>query len=235
MTERRQYRRIETKKKIKFGVDVTGNLGYLIDVSMFGARVATKYPLPAGTKIKLEIEGANNEIIKAQGHIQWSKSPAPEDKKHDLGLMGINISWRDGNFLPFLSYLIEERRTKGVIPGEHIIDIQKGERVEYIFEETHEILKQYKETISRGGIFIPTEHPKPKGTLVSLRLIIPQILEDVLVEGKVTFSIDVPTAGKTKRPPGMGIAFIKFAEGDKEKLFDFLEKLKTAAKSIGIQ
>ena len=236
MKERRRYRRIPFSKKIEFGVDRPSYGGYLIDISMAGTRIASNIPLPPGTDVKVAItNGAGSGDIRFNGKVVWMLPPDPDDPKQELNHMGIRLTWHDEHFLKYLATLIERRRMDNALQAEQREHVRFAEQVQVIFDDPKEILRQLTENISKGGLFITTDQPKAKGETVQLRMVIPQIMEDIHVEGKVAFSIDMAAAERLMRPPGMGVKFVKFAKGDREKFTSFIEKLALASKRAGLK
>ncbi len=226
MKEKRKYRRLVLRKSIHFGVDNPFYKGFTKDISLSGAKIASPTALAPGSKVSLAIENnKGEECVKAKGVIRWIKEPDKENPKRDLFHMGVELTWHDEEYFRYLADLIEAEREKSNSGKEQREHFRHKERVEVIFDDPEELIGQFAQNISRGGIFVNTDRPLAKGREVSLRMVLPQIMSDIEVKGKVAFSIDLPFAERLMRPPGMGIKFIRFENDDKKRFFDYLEKL----------
>jgi len=226
MREEREYQRVMLRKRLYFGVSDYDFMGFSEDISLPGIHVASQTILPIGTKILLGFGNDKMSIkFKVKGVVRWAVSPNAGDERQQLSHMGVKVTWHDEDYLRFLSDLIEERRLKSALKQERRDNIRYSERVEVIFEDTEEIMTQLTENISKGGLFVCTDKPLSKGVDVSLRIVIPHIMQDILAYGKVMYSIDLQAAKKLQRPPGMGILFVEFEYGHREIFEGFLREL----------
>jgi len=230
MSERRTEKRIPLQFPVRFGVENAFSKGNTMDISMTGIRIASSTTLPPGTKtrINIEIEAGGEKQIKVRGRVRWVSVPNPEDPKDDIFQMGVKLNWRDERYFDFLADLIEERRPQE--KDEEIEIEQRSEerydkKVRVIFDDVEEAQYQITKNVSKGGLFVITERPLPKGTYVRLRLVLPQIMDDVYVRGQVVFSFSLAMAQKLMRPPGIGVKLVEFDEGDHEKFMDFIAML----------
>ena len=233
MEELRTYRRVIFRYKLFFGMKSLDYPGIMQDISMNGMHISSETPIPPGTKIIVGFGKEADEIeCKIRGESTWIISPKGTGPGRNLHHMGIKIIGYDDRFLEFLGSLISKRKHREGLEKEPREYVRYEHQVEIIFESMHEILHQVTHNISKGGLFISTDKPFEKGTVLWLRIVIPHIMEDINVKGKVAFSIDLKTAAKHQRPPGMGIKFIMFAKGDGKKFAAFIKKLSLAASQI---
>lgn len=224
--ERRQYQRVSYSKKVYFGIDSMNYVAYCENISLGGLHLDSQAYMPAGTKLIVGFGNSKNDIeFKVKGKVKWIKSPDEIDQKEQLHHMGLDISWYDERYMLFLSDLIEKKRMTAEKKVQLRRHMRFDEKVTVYFDDAEEIVEQVTHNISRGGLFVCTEQPFKEGTNVSMRIVIPHIMEDVLVQGVVTFAINMAKAKKHNRPPGMGIKFKNFEQGDKDKFVGFLSKV----------
>jgi len=98
-------------------------------------------------------------------------------------------------------------------------------RMKVRFPDLTTLLENYAKDISQGGIFIPTNDPKPVGSVISLTLIHPESGEEIEVQGEVIRVVtEVEAREKHDRQltPGMGIKFIDLSERQQQSLDRFL-------------
>ncbi len=72
-------------------------------------------------------------------------------------------------------------------------------------------LFEYSKNISRGGIFIETHHPLPKGSKIVVRFQPPGNESELEVEGEVVWVNPFVEGGENPNP-GMGIQFMNMDE-----------------------
>ena len=75
--------------------------------------------------------------------------------------------------------------------------------------------------ISEGGLFIVTEVPQPIGSRIKVSFKLPDMKQEVQVEGEVRW---IREAGASELPPGMGIKFLNLPEGAKRAIEKFIRK-----------
>ncbi|MFH1570749.1 MAG: TIGR02266 family protein [Gemmatimonadota bacterium] len=96
--------------------------------------------------------------------------------------------------------------------------------VQYRFESLEEFVAEYAEDISLGGMFIRTDEPPAKGSMLYLQF----TLKDgsKLIEGlaKVAWSLPPAAAARAGRPAGMGVQFISFDEESAEVIHSIVDR-----------
>jgi type IV pilus assembly protein PilZ len=105
--------------------------------------------------------------------------------------------------------------------------VRKSERLQ------HELLVAYRTVgsfitdwavnISRGGIFINTRNPMPVGTIVKLKISLPDAAFPFDLTGKVIRMAPHIEGGET---PGMGIEFVDIDEDKAVRLERFVDVLR---------
>lgn len=234
MTEGRDYQRILYRKRVFFGIEKPEYIGFTEDVSLSGIHLSSETPIPVGTKLVIGFGTLKSEPkVKVKGQSVWMVPPDPKDSHNPFFHAGIKLTWHDDDYLQLLATLIQEKRMQRVMQKEQRGFVRYDRKVEVIFENEGEILQQLTQNISKGGLFVSTDKPIPKGTMVNLRIVIPHIMEDIQAQGEVAFTLDLNEAQQRMHPPGMGIKFVNFAEGDQDKFLGFLKKIAAAARATG--
>ena len=85
------------------------------------------------------------------------------------------------------------------------------------------------QNLGKGGAFVClpewsdsfTEHSE-----VDLEIILPPREDKISVKGIVAYIVSPQTAPADQRPPGMGVEFISFSDGDDQKLALYLERME---------
>ena len=81
--------------------------------------------------------------------------------------------------------------------------------------------------ISRGGLFIKTEAPLPRGSEVDLTLDLPGLGQVLRPKGRVVWTYDIPK-GTAHLVSGMGIRFEGLSPESRELLERYVETLAAA-------
>lgn len=77
--------------------------------------------------------------------------------------------------------------------------------IDVLFSESGAFKKSHTLNISNGGLFLKTDNPLPKDTIVTLRMNLPGETESMEIQGCVVWS---NPKGNNTFPSGMGIQFI---------------------------
>jgi type IV pilus assembly protein PilZ len=78
--------------------------------------------------------------------------------------------------------------------------------------------------LSRGGMFINTQHPAATGSTVKLILSLPDGTSPFELTGRVARVIEVDTASRAV--PGMAVEFIDIDQEKRDRIERFVEKLR---------
>jgi len=84
-------------------------------------------------------------------------------------------------------------------------------------------LYDYSYDMSEGGLFISTSEPRNAGDKIKLSFILPEVLEEIEVAGKVAW---VNPPGSDDLPPGMGIRFLDLSEDKKELIQEVINRIE---------
>jgi type IV pilus assembly protein PilZ len=89
-------------------------------------------------------------------------------------------------------------------------------RVTYDYEGSY--LFGLAENVSRGGIFIRTDHPLPIGSKISVQFSIPTAPQIIHADGRVIWVTERSTPDIKDQMGGMGIEFLKLGSPEQEEL-----------------
>lgn len=89
-------------------------------------------------------------------------------------------------------------------------------RVSYDYSGSY--LFGMSENVSRGGIFIRTEHPLPIGSKISIQFSLPTSPLIIHAEGRVIWVTERSATETKGQVGGMGIEFLKFGSHEQEEL-----------------
>jgi len=91
------------------------------------------------------------------------------------------------------------------------------------FKDRQSFVKAYTGNISKGGLFIMTEHPLKESEEFLLRLQLPDLPEPIKITCEVLW---VRQQGESeKRPSGMGVKFSKMTKRDNQILTQYFQSL----------
>jgi len=79
--------------------------------------------------------------------------------------------------------------------------------------------------ISEHGIFIETDSPMDKGTVIDLQFTLPDNEQKIEVRGEVIWTNPLRPAPKDNHNPGMGIRFVNLKEIDKETILSLIKRI----------
>src|SRR5262245_40099488 len=89
-------------------------------------------------------------------------------------------------------------------------------------------VSNYVTNISRGGVFVSTDHPFPLHSEVALTLALPGSSGAIDVVGRVVWTYDIRKADG-RLVPGMGIRFLDLPANDRSRLEQYLGTLPCQA------
>jgi CRP/FNR family cyclic AMP-dependent transcriptional regulator len=91
------------------------------------------------------------------------------------------------------------------------------------FKDRKSFVKAYTGNISKGGLFIMTEHPLKQGEEFLLRFELPGLPEPINITSEVLWVRE--QSNSEKRPPGMGVKFSKMTKRDNQILNRYFQSL----------
>jgi uncharacterized protein (TIGR02266 family) len=122
-------------------------------------------------------------------------------------------------------YIEEQVNLKPEIKDERREHNRSSTLLKLRFPDLATLVGNYAKDISQGGIFIPTNDPKPVGIYITLPLVQPDSGEELEIMGKVERVVTEKEAQEQKQKhlvPGMGIKFINLDSAQRQALKQFL-------------
>lgn|SRR5690606_3702551 len=98
-------------------------------------------------------------------------------------------------------------------------------RFQVDFHSDGHFLIENATNVSEHGIFIQTDQPKKKGTLIELEFSLPDSNEKIKVLGKVMWVNPFRKDSDKNYNPGMGIRFENLSDIDRETLLTSVKKV----------
>lgn len=92
------------------------------------------------------------------------------------------------------------------------------------YQRLNAFFADYARNISRGGTFVATHKPLPKGTEFVFLLDVPQLPEAISLRAVVMWTVEREQASKAN-PAGMGIQFQYDDDDDRTRLEQYVEEL----------
>jgi Tfp pilus assembly protein PilZ len=167
---------------------------YIHDISTTGVFVATPYPLPRGTEIRLEIDDADASYI-VEAVVARRVWVAPDLRA--LGPTGMGAR--------FLApqELVQRFRERG--EGRVAGSLKSDEHFLIALEDDRSLLQTYAHDLERGGLFIPTEVPPALNRDVVLDFQFPDGHEPLSVKARVVQRVPAGQSGQALQA-GMAVA-----------------------------
>jgi uncharacterized protein (TIGR02266 family) len=80
--------------------------------------------------------------------------------------------------------------------------------------------------VGSGGLFVKTDEPLGLNQNITVRFTLPNHKEPITAEGKVVW-VNPKTGKSISYPPGMGIKFTHISLDDKQRLNEFVAKVRS--------
>ena len=120
-----------------------------------------------------------------------------------------------GDLPPDIETSIERRRA----PRSQLVVRVRYATVDALFSE-------FTRNINEGGLFIATDRPAPEGTRVNLEFELPGGVGTIRASGRVAWVQSGEKPGPVGRP-GMGVEFEDLDHDARERINDFIRKLRS--------
>ncbi len=224
---KRELLRIQAEIEIHFRSFDQFYREYTANISKGGLFIKSLAPMPPQTVIEIKLFLPEEEKpVTALGEVVHVISPEfAKDRGWDSG-MGVHLIDFDQQTQKRLEKYIgrwaEENPRVIMDRRQHRRSVI---RMKVRFPDLTTLLENYAKDISHGGIFIPTNDPKPIGIVITLTLIHPETGEEVELQGEV---VRVVTEGEAREKkdqrliPGMGVKFIQVSQEQQSALDKFL-------------
>ncbi len=113
--------------------------------------------------------------------------------------------------------------------GGPVLERRNSQRAEFIvqvdYKSVDEFFSEFARDINEGGLFVETDTPPERGSLIDLRFRLPGSDKPVRALGTVVRVSD----GDDGDPPGMGIVFGELDARTRDRVDDLVRKLRAAA------
>jgi len=107
-------------------------------------------------------------------------------------------------------------------------------RLKVRFRDASAFITEYTHNISKGGIFVRTTKPCEPGSMVEVKLVIPESEREVSATGEVIHVVK-PEEATEHQPAGMGVHLQKMADADREAIEEFIrEKIDSGKAKDGL-
>ena len=225
--EHRDQARVPKKLPVIFGTSEVDKEGVLTNLSVNGLALVSTYAFKEDTVISMVLKTGETEIA-LKGIVRWyHRSPNKTGVKPAYE-MGIEFIERSDEYKELLETLVDDFRELREEPR-----FNKSFKV--TFEKPEELLAQYTQNISRGGVYIVSDNPLERKSTVDIHIYVLDTMDHIHAEGKVVHVIQPDEADFLTNEPGFGVQFTRFHDDGKEKLLEYLQKLKQkmAARKAG--
>lgn len=92
------------------------------------------------------------------------------------------------------------------------------------YKRLNTFFADYTRNISKGGTFIRTERPLPKGTELAFALTIRELPEPMRLKGRVVWTVAAEEQSD-EQPAGMGIEFVYDTDDERTRVETLVERL----------
>jgi type IV pilus assembly protein PilZ len=216
-TEDRIQKRRTGRMVVRYGAERPTALGFMTNFSAGGLGVQGPKLFPVGTRLELVLDLTTRTSIPLRGEVRWVRSSVPLAARQGMGEMGVRLMERSPRYAEFVQEQIRAGNERRLHP-------RWVDAVEVFFDDPRDLVRQYTENISRGGLYLWTSEPVDPGATLRLRLVIPDLLDAIPVEAVVT-RVE-PAEESTGYRYGLGMRFVHFEDADRRQLDDYIERLR---------
>jgi len=200
---------------------------YTSNLSKGGLFIKTKEPLPPQSVIEIKLFLPDEENpLSAVGEVVHIITPEFAEEKGWNPGMGVHlIDFEETVQKQLERYIHKRAQEQPWTIMERRRHPRAVIRMKVRFPDLTTLIENYAKDLSQGGIFIPTNDPKPVGTEIALTLIHPDTGEEIALQSEVVRVVTESEAHdkRDKRlVPGMGVKFINLSEAQQSALAKFL-------------
>lgn len=182
---------------VRYGAEAASHQGTVTYLQRGGLGIRGRTAFSQGAVIQVSIMPGDERVIGLTGEVLWTR-----DFSHLVSMgQSVELGLRPIGEPPEFVSLVDERGRA----QERRRYARYPDVLEVTFEDAEELMRQYTENISRGGIFLHSEVPFELGTTFRARLIIPDVLRTVPFLGKVV-RVE-PLVEDERAIFGVGVAF----------------------------
>ncbi len=188
--------------------------GHAMEIDRDGMFVRINQELPSNTDGFITLKPPNDAVVVVQGKVLWCENV--HGNMFDAGIIVPEKSQMYSEFVERLEQSMENRRSVKRYP----------KRLSISFRSKESFFHEFTTNISTGGLFIKTNNPLDEMTEIDLELNIPGMEEPVVVTARVVFVLRPEQVPNAHTPPGMGVEFVRFKQGDDLRFYLYLDKLR---------
>jgi len=234
---RRAEARIKVRLKVRFKNADSFISEYTHNLSKGGLFIRTLKPCGLREKVGIVLilpEGGQE--VNATGEVIHIITAEQASEQTPAG-MGVQIlEWPKGAQDQIEQFIKDKLKTEADINSR-----RKHERVEarlrIKFESKEALVEEYIHNISHGGLFIATAKPRSVGEHLSVILVHPENLQEMMLHGEVVRVVTAADAPRQGLKPGMGIKFLKMDQYVRDEIDKFIknESIKAAGKNLIVE
>jgi len=231
---RRQHARARVEIEVEYFLLDKFISDYTRNISQGGLFIRSERLLERGTELSFKLNVPRlDEPLEVKGRVAWVRTAEQaerEAKEPGMGVQFVYDSDEDRQLVErTVRDLIEDRAPAASVEDE--ADTRRTHprlpvelRVEY--SDLDVFITEYTQNISKGGVFIRSDHQLDPGTELLFKLHVPKLMEPLDLRGRVAWVRGGDQATEAKRP-GMGIRFIYDSDEERERLertVEFLDR-----------
>jgi len=215
MSNKRRQERIGKRYQVFFGPSGTPYMGFIKNLSEEGIAITSRTVFKPGTGLSLMLRPEQQEL-RLEGVVRWSYRPfnAGLEAGADMGIQFIEKFPEYATFFEKLKQNFKELRLEP--------RFEKSFRV--TFRSPKEFMQAYTQNISLGGLFIQTEEPLQKDSVVEVEIDLEDVHDTIQVEGRVVFVITPRVAERTGQEQGVGVEIVKYFGDSKIRFENYLSR-----------
>lgn len=217
MGENRNHTRVPYRIPVFFGTEGTPYAGFVTNLSEGGVAIKSRTVYKPGTALNLMLKPESFQFM-LEGEVRWSyrpNFPVGIDGNFDMGIMFTEANSEYQQYFEDLKGNFKDLRK----------DFRFEKVFKVVFKTPNEFIKAYTQNLSLGGLYIATEEPLEKDSIIDVEIDLIDIDEVIRVGGKVVFVADQKTAGRMGLNAGVGVEIIEYYEDSKQKFQSYLKQL----------
>jgi len=215
--DKRLAKRIISRVKVLFGQQTPAALGFALNLSAAGLYLSSTRIFPPRTELRIRLEPYDTPAIELRGTVRWGQRVPQALLMVVKPGMGIRFESPPREYIDYFAHLVTVNPTRANPRLEAHFKVQ--------FHHREQLIKEYTENISRGGLFIATTEIFEPGDLVAVDLVIPDLAIVWQVAGRVAYRLDAEKARQLESPPGIGIEIKSMDPSVKEAFDNYIQRL----------
>ena len=217
MDDRRKMTRLPKKLTVLFGQDEPKYPGFTRNISDHGLEIAGTTTFYPNTVINIIIQ--TPEPISLKGVVRWISDIQIVPNSNIKQFMGVSLIEAPANYAALVKQRAKHFSDKRTEP-------RFGKNFKAIFNTPEQLMEEFTQDISKGGIFVLTEIPPDIGTFVSMQIVITETGQIIDAEGEVVHVVTSAEAEERGTNPGIGVQFTNFIGTGKETLESYIKSFK---------